>query len=345
MGSTPTSSAPRAGRRVRRLLDDAGASLVGRDVLALCSGGADSVALVALLGELPRGAAPRSLHVLWLDHGLRADVAAERAAAHAVADSIGATFHERRADVDLRTAAGGIEAAARSWRYDVASEVASAVGCTDACTGHTASDQLELALLSLVGVTGVPGDLQSMRVARGLAEGIRLVRPLLAHTRSETEAACRERGLAWAHDPSNDDLDSHVRNAVRHDVVPPLERLGPAAGTSIARAASRRTAERDLAAALASELLDVWERDGCLDVRRLARLDGPARRMVLAAWLRRRVPARDTGSRIVQAVEQIALAPARAACSRVDLPGGACVRRDGYDLRITTAHGPKGTRT
>src|SRR5438128_244645 len=107
-------------RRVRRALDDAGVSLVGRRVLALCSGGADSVLLVAALDALPRGARPASIDVLWCDHALRADVAVERDAARAVAERAGAVLHERRADVDLTTAAGGIEGAGRTWRLDVA---------------------------------------------------------------------------------------------------------------------------------------------------------------------------------------------------------------------------------
>ncbi|MCB0878573.1 MAG: tRNA lysidine(34) synthetase TilS [Thermoleophilia bacterium] len=212
-------SRPTAVRRVRRLLDDAGVSLARRRVLALCSGGADSVALVSLLAELPRGAAPARIDVLWLDHALRPDVDDERDAARAAADSVGAAFHERRSHRDLAADAAGTEAAARAWRYEQAAGVARTLGCDVVCTGHTASDQLEQAVLALAGVTGRPGDVDAMPVARELPgpptigddDELLLVRPLLSLDRADVEQHCIERSLAWADDPTNLDADAHAR--------------------------------------------------------------------------------------------------------------------------------------
>jgi len=59
---------------------------------------------------------------------------------------------ERRAATEPRAAAGGVEAAARAWRYHEAVTVARDEGCDVVATGHTASDQLECALLALIGV-------------------------------------------------------------------------------------------------------------------------------------------------------------------------------------------------
>ncbi|MCW2972763.1 MAG: tRNA(Ile)-lysidine synthetase, partial [Thermoleophilia bacterium] len=131
-------------RRTRRLLDDAGASLVQRHVLALCSGGIDSVVLVELLARLPRGAAPNSVRVLWLDHGVRVSVDAEFAAARAVAERHGFEVTVERGAIDTST--HGVQAAARAWRYAVAARVAAEQGCDVVVAGHTASDQLEGAL-------------------------------------------------------------------------------------------------------------------------------------------------------------------------------------------------------
>ncbi len=336
-------------RRVRRTLDDAGSPLVGRHVLALCSGGADSVALVALLAALPRGAAPRAIDVLWLDHGLRSNVEAERAAAHAVAEHVGAGFHELRAMDDLRVRPGGLEGAARTWRYAHAQEFARALACDVVCTGHTASDQVEQALLSLVGVTGRGGVADAMPVSRTLDSGLLLVRPLLGCARDDVEQACSDEGLAWAEDPTNVDPDAHVRNAVRHRVVPALLDLGPDAGVSIARAGRRERERADATRALADALLDSWRVDpeppavAVLDVRRLASLPPSARREMLAAWLLRAPLGRALSTRSVDAVDRLAMLPGRAACSRIDLGRNTCVRRDGYDLTITTsldAEGP-----
>ncbi len=322
-------------RRVRRLLDDSDASVVSRRVLALCSGGADSVAMVALLARLSRGAAPAAIDVLFLDHALRDDVGGEHDAALAVARSIDARVHVRRCPIDLAGDSRGVEAAARAWRYETALVVARELGCDVVATGHTADDQVEQALLSLVGVTGRGGDVDAMPVLRPLAEGVSLVRPLLALARTQVESVCRDLDLVWGEDPTNRDPDAHVRNAVRANVVPALLAVHVGAGASIARAGARRRAEVDATRELAGMLLDAWGGGDRLDLRALAPMATEARQAVIAAWLRRSHPSRDVGARIVGAVDQLATAPARAACARVDLPGGACVRRDGYDLVIT----------
>lgn len=321
-------------RRARRTLDDAGCSLVGRRVLAMCSGGADSVALVAMLGSLARGAAPATIDVLFLDHGLR-DVDDERSAARAAARRAAAAFHECRAGVGLDTADGGLEAAARRWRYGEAARMARELGCDVVATGHTADDQLEAALLSLVGVTGPPGRPGAMPVARVLAEGVQLVRPLLGCARPEVEAACGAGAFEWCDDPTNADPDAHVRNAIRARVVPPLLAAHPGAGAALVRAGAREREAAGVTAALADVLLDTWLDGGeQLDVRLLAALPGGARRELLSRWLDRAGLGRARTSRLIAAVDALAVLPGRAACRSIDLPGSACVRRDGYHLRI-----------
>ncbi len=325
-------------RRVRRTLDDADASLVGARVLAMCSGGADSVALVALLGTLPRGAAPASIDVLSIDYGLR-DTTTELDAARAAAEHVGATWHVHRGGFDP-AAGASFEAAARAWRYDVARALARQLGCDVICTGHTASDQLEQALLALAGVTGAAGRLDAMPVARTLDDQLQLVRPLLALAREDTERACSDAGLAWADDPTNADPDAHVRNAVRHRVVAPLLEVAPGAGQAIVRAARREQDRAGTTRAIADTLLDAWSPDpadpeAAVDVRRLAPLPPGARREVIAAWMTRAGAGRLLTTRAVTAVDRLALLPGRAACARVDLGRGTCVRRDGYHLAIT----------
>jgi tRNA(Ile)-lysidine synthase len=318
-------------RRVRRALDDGGSSLLGRRVLAMCSGGADSVLLVAALAELPRGARAARIDVLWCDHGLREGVAGERDAARAVAERIGATFHERAAGTRVRESGGGIEAAAREWRLGVSIQLADALGCDVVATGHTASDQVESALLSIAGVTGRLGEPSAMPIARELAPGIELVRPLLSISRAQVEAACAAAGLTWANDSSNADPDAHVRNAMRHRVVPQLLDLHPGAGASLVRAAGRARERADAAAALADALLDAWDADAALDVRRVLELPESARRELVARWLARAGLGRGVTSRLVAAV--LALADARE--GSLDLPRSACVRRAGYHLHLT----------
>lgn len=335
----------RAIRRMRRTLDDGGASLVGRRVLALCSGGIDSTVLVALLARLPRGAAPASVDVLFLDHGLRDEgIEAERAAARAVADAHGFAFHERRRD-DIE-AGNGAQDSARAWRYATALDLATQLGGRDVIvTGHTADDQLECALLGLIGATSAQPT--TMPVARALSPTVRLVRPLLGLTRVDIEASAASLGIEHAEDPSNADPDAYLRNALRHRVVPQLLDVHPGAGAALARAADRERERSAANGALADALLATWDIEAdapAIDVRLVASLEPPARRAVLKRWLRRatvdRVPQRAIDARTIRAVERLAVLPGRAACARIDLAGNACVRRDGYDLRVsvTTDH-------
>ncbi len=59
-------------------------------------------------------------------------------------------------------------------------------------TGHTLSDQVETILFRLAS----SGNTRGIKVRR--EDGV--VRPLLCVWREETEAFCRERGLAWRTD-------------------------------------------------------------------------------------------------------------------------------------------------
>src|SRR5207302_3518850 len=85
-------------------------------------------------------------------------------------------------------------------------------------TGHTASDQVETIVYRLV-TSGRPTGIKAAR-----EDGV--VRPLLPLWREETEAYCRERGLAFRTDTSNPDT---VRGLIRSQILPLLRRLHPAA--------------------------------------------------------------------------------------------------------------------
>ena len=94
--------------------------------------------------------------------------------------------------------------------------------------GHTASDQVETVLYRLAAAPG-------RRALLGMAarEG-RLVRPLLDVTREETAAYCAERGLPWRDDPTNAS-PAFARNRTRHELLPALRGLHPAAEANVLR--------------------------------------------------------------------------------------------------------------
>ncbi len=83
----------------------------------------------------------------------------------------------------------------------------------------------------------------------------RLVRPLLEVTREDTRAWCRERGLEWCEDPTNADT-YYARARVRHEVMPHLRELNPAAERNIAETARRLRDEQELVDAAVDAALE-----------------------------------------------------------------------------------------
>jgi len=205
----------------------------GATLVVACSGGPDSLALLAGLAELARRL---RLHlvVAHLDHGGRAGSAADaRSVARRAAALALPCVTERLRD---RSALGGRglsgEAGLRRLRREFLRRVARAHGADAIALGHTADDQAETLLLRLVRGTGLRG-LAGMRPRRGP-----WIRPLLAVSRAQVVEFLRDRRLRARRDPTNADL-RWSRNRIRHRVLPELTRLNPRAGEALAGAAAR----------------------------------------------------------------------------------------------------------
>jgi tRNA(Ile)-lysidine synthase len=175
----------------------------GAEVTCLVSGGADSTCLWHALREL--GYVVSALHV---DHGLRGAESDEdaRFCREVLGAEIVACVPETQSPS---------EAARRDARYSVATDRLRA-------TGHTASDQVETVLYRLVS-SGRAGGIEVER-----ADGV--VRPLLSVWREETEAYCRERGLAFRTDSTN---AATKRGLIRARILPLLEELDPRARANL----------------------------------------------------------------------------------------------------------------
>ena len=192
----------------------------GGDVLCLVSGGPDSTCLHRALREL--GYRVSALHV---DYGLRGEES--DADTRFCAEALGA-------EIVAIPGAGKSEAELREVRYAQRPDRLRA-------TGHTASDQVETIVYRLA----TSGNCKGIKPLR--EDGV--VRPLLTLWREDTEAFCRERGIAFRVDSSN---DSTTRGLIRREIVPLLERIHPAARENVLRALEER---RTMPPALA-ELVD-----------------------------------------------------------------------------------------
>ncbi len=199
----------------------------GASLLLAVSGGPDSMALLHGATRLADSRGWR-LSVAHLDHGLRADSAADASFVTDAAAALGLACAARRTDVAELAAVDGrtIEEAGREARYRFLEEIAGAD--TLIATAHTADDSAETILLNLVRGSGLAGA-SGIPPQRG-----RVVRPLIGERRVTLRHALDEAGIEYRLDPSNEQLDA-ARNRVRHEVMPALERLNPAAVDALTR--------------------------------------------------------------------------------------------------------------
>ncbi|MCC6650463.1 MAG: tRNA lysidine(34) synthetase TilS, partial [Candidatus Eisenbacteria bacterium] len=212
----------------------------GERILVATSGGADSTALLAALCSLA-GELGLSLHAAHLHHGLRgADADADLAHVRESCLRLGVPLTALRMDGRARLRHEGLsgEAGLRSLRRRFLLAAAQRANCAFIATAHTADDQLETLLMRLARGTGLTG-LGGMRARHGV-----WIKPLLGATRADIERDLARAGLSWREDASNAS-DDHLRNRIRHAVVPALARAVSPAG---AIAATRATLARHAAA-------------------------------------------------------------------------------------------------
>lgn len=232
----------------------------GEAVTCAVSGGADSLALLALAI-----AAGCPVHAVHIDHGIRpgsdreADVVAEAAA------SVGATFEALRAHV---APGPDLEARARRERYRLLP--------AGVLTGHTADDQAETLLINLMRGCGLEGLAPLMAVHGGLAGASR---PIVALRRAETAALVASLGWATVTDPSNAD-PRFWRNRARHELLPLMASVsGRDPVPLLARTARLLAADAEYLAAQAAAL-------DATNVRLLLAAPRPVAQRALRQWLR-----------------------------------------------------------
>jgi len=162
------------------------------------SGGPDSLALLLLA----QAAFPGRVLAATVDHGLRAESAAEAASVAALCAQLG--IAHQTLPISLADTAN-IQAEARAARYAALADWMNASGVAVLLTAHHADDQAETLLLRLNRGSGVAG-LAGVR-ARSTVPGTRLplVRPLLNWRRSELAMIVADADIAAADDPSNRD--------------------------------------------------------------------------------------------------------------------------------------------
>jgi len=199
-------------------------------VLVACSGGPDSMALAAALAfEGPK--LGLRIGAVIVDHGIQEITATVSMETKTQLDALGFNpVHIVRVNVGSE---GGLEAAARSARYEAIDEVAAELDAKFVLLGHTRDDQAETVLLGLARGAGA-------RSLSGMAELTgRYLRPMLGITRETTVQACEDADLRVWLDPHNSE-ERFARVRVRELVLPVLEvNLGPGIAEALARTADQ----------------------------------------------------------------------------------------------------------
>ena len=215
----------------------------GDCILVAVSGGADSLALAyATLVE----SSPLAIKAIavTIDHQLQEKSADQAAKVEKQLRAMGyQDVVVAKVKVSLES---GLEAGARSARYEALQRIAVEKSAVKVLLGHTRDDQAESVLLGLARGSGTRS-LSGMASENGI-----YLRPLLSLTRAQTEAACTEFGIEYWNDPQNENLDfSRVR--IRLEVLPLMEeQIGPGIAAALARSAALLRDDADALDAIAS---------------------------------------------------------------------------------------------
>ena len=276
-------------------------------VVAMVSGGRDSICLLDIAVRLLGADAVTALHV---NYGLRDGSDADQAHCELLCERLGVRLEVERPR--RPEGPGNLQAWARDVRYAAAARVAT----DDAliATGHTADDQVETILYRLASSPSRRA-LLGMRARDGL-----LVRPLLGFTRAQTTAYCEERGLEWRDDPTNAEV-SYARNRVRHGLAAALAEVHPAAASNVLRTAELLRDEAEVLDELVAAEIDGSNGSprNTIELGRLAELP-PALRRLVVQQLADRAAGRPVAGAARHADEVAALR--RTGTAMLDLGGG-----------------------
>jgi len=198
----------------------------------------------------------------------------------------------------------GLESAARDARYAFLSSLPGTVA-----TAHTANDNAETVLMHMIRGTGLKGLGGITPVSPGL------IRPMLGVTRQDILAFLEDYALTWVEDSSNG-TDQFLRNRIRHDILPLLERENPRFCQNTS-AMALRLREDELALSQAADI-------SRLSVQKLRSMPSAIRCRMLGAFLES-VGVREPSAEHISLMERVVFSEKPSA--RASFPGGVTVVR------------------
>ncbi|SCD20671.1 tRNA(Ile)-lysidine synthase [Proteiniphilum saccharofermentans] len=161
-----------------------------------------------------------------------------------------------------------IEMAARELRYDWFEIVRRQYVAEAVAVAHHKDDSVETVLLNLIRGTGIKG------LSGIMPKNRHVVRPLLCVTRAEIEEYIAERDMPYVFDSTNDN-DIFLRNSLRLNIIPQLEKLNPSVREAIWRTSRNLfEAEKVYSESLRDIIKDLF-RDDKIDIAKLRQTASP----------------------------------------------------------------------
>ncbi len=308
-------------RRARELIPP------GSGVTVALSGGADSVALLALLRACSDTLGLR-LSAAHFHHGLRGPEAdRDEAFCRSLCADWGIPLTVGRGDTGAHAAATGqsLETAARDLRYAFLERTAPEL----IATAHNADDNAETVLLHLIRGTG-PRGLGGIPPKRG-----RIVRPLLGVTRAELLDWLTLQGIPHVEDSTNG-ADDCLRNRVRHRLMPLIRAENPRFTEAVGRAAALIRSEDAYLSRLAARAAEDCRDGAGWSCRGLLALEPVLRRRILLSMLEE-LGLQSPTEGCVRDLET--LIAAQKPSAELTLPDGVRVHRS-YDRLLLSAPEP-----
>lgn len=222
-------------------------------VLVGLSGGADSVALLSILSKL--GYNCIALHCNF--HLRGEESMRDENFARETARKLNVPFIKTDFDTEefAKEKHLSIEMAARELRYEWFEAQRKELKAQAIAVAHHRDDNAETLLLNIVRGSGIRG-------MRGmLPQNRHIIRPLLSCSREDILEWLKKESLDYITDSSNLS-DEYARNFIRHNIIPMLEKINPAAKQNIARTAENLSAAEALYMNVVDEVKGkAWDSD------------------------------------------------------------------------------------
>ena len=300
-------------------------------LLAGLSGGADSVALLRLL-HLRCG--PERLRAVHVNHGLRGAASdGDEAFCRVLCGQLGVPLDVVRVTLPADCSEGE----AREQRYAAFARVYRERQAGALVLAHHLEDQAETVLMHLLrgsGSRGLAGMAEHSRAA-----GMHIWRPLLRVSRRELRDALTGAGQPWREDASN--LDPRfLRNRVRQELLPAMERISPGAGRRIATAADLMALDEAYWTRETGRFLGEHAGVDWLHIAPWEALHPALRQRVVRAWWAQAAPVNlQEKSLSARQTEEILALPEN---GWLNLPGGLRLYRGRHCLHLLPEGGGRG---